>query len=104
MSNLDTMVFAGDTAMCKASVLDVHKIQLQVNCLKEEKSVDVYILNENNYVDGEGLNQGRKYACKINHAHFGKEKSTCINNTWKEMGLYADERGRDLPAPSPCLI
>ena len=56
-----------------------------------EKSLDVHVLKDDNYVQIEELNQGVTCACNIGHASFGKENSKCIN-TWKEEETYADGR------------
>ena len=93
MSNL-TMVVAADD-MADASVADVHKILLDVKWLKKEKSLDVHVLKDNNYMQGETLNQDRRHACNIDQARFGKEKSTCIN-AWKEMRTYRDAMGQTI--------
>ena len=54
-----------------------------------------YILKDNNYMQGEMLNQDRRHACNIDQARFGKEKSTCIN-AWKEMRTYGDAMGQTI--------
>ena len=59
-----------------------------------EKSLDVHVLKDDNYVQIEELNQGVTCACNIGHASFGKENSKCIN-TWKEEETYADGRGHE---------
>ena len=43
---------------------------------KEEKSLDVHVLKESNYMQGEEVNQDVTSACNIDQARFGKETET----------------------------
>ena len=58
---------------------------------KEEKSLDVHVLKENNYMQEEELNQAMTYACNLDQARFGKEtEKPTFSNFWKVNEAYVD--------------
>jgi hypothetical protein len=101
-----------DTAATNVSVIDDNKIVTRVSGLdelfsvtikedvvlfdlcaneKEEKSLDVHVLKENNYMQEEELNQDVTYACHNDQARFDKEtKTPTFSNFWKANGAYVD--------------
>ena len=54
---------------------------------KEEKSLDVHVLKESNYMQGEEVNQDVTSACNIDQARSGKETET-LSKFWKANGAY----------------